>query len=44
MDTDTIVSGILALLVAERDGADGRMTERILADVGRAAGRGSARR
>lgn len=34
MHTDTILNGILALLVADRDGADGRPTERILADAG----------
>ena len=34
MQTDTILNGILALLVAERDGRGGRPTERILADAG----------
>lgn len=34
MQTDTILNGILALLVAQRDGADERPTERILADAG----------
>lgn len=31
---ETILTGILALLVAERDGATDRPTERILADAG----------
>jgi hypothetical protein len=34
MQTDTILNGILALLVAERDGTSARPTERILADAG----------
>ena len=34
MQTDAILNGILALLVAERDGTKGRTTERILADAG----------
>jgi len=34
MQTETILNGILALLVAERDGSAGRSTERILADAG----------
>jgi hypothetical protein len=34
MQTDTILNGILALLVAQRDGVAGRPTERILADAG----------
>jgi hypothetical protein len=34
MQTETILNGILALLVAERDGTTGRPTERILADAG----------
>ena len=34
MQTDTILNGILALLVAQRDGDAGRPTERILADAG----------
>ena len=34
MQTDTILNAILALLVAERDGAGERPTERILADAG----------
>lgn len=34
MQTDTILTGILALLVAERDGATDRPTERILAGAG----------
>jgi hypothetical protein len=34
MQTDTILNGILALLVSQRDGADERPTERILADAG----------
>jgi hypothetical protein len=34
MQTETILNGILALLVAERDGARERRTERILADAG----------
>jgi hypothetical protein len=34
MQTETILTGILALLVAERDGAKERATERILADAG----------
>jgi hypothetical protein len=34
MQTETILNGILALLVAMRDGARERPTERILADAG----------
>jgi hypothetical protein len=34
MRTETILNGILALLVAERDGSGGRPTERILAGAG----------
>jgi hypothetical protein len=34
MQTDTILNGILALLVAQRDGSDGRPTARVLADAG----------
>jgi hypothetical protein len=34
MQTDTILNGMLALLVAQRDGTDGRPTERILAAAG----------
>jgi hypothetical protein len=34
MQTDTILKGILALLVAERDGSGGRSTARLLADAG----------
>jgi hypothetical protein len=34
MQTDTILNGILALLVAERDRSGGRPTERILAEAG----------
>jgi hypothetical protein len=34
MQTDTILNGILALLVAERDRAGARPTERILAEAG----------
>jgi hypothetical protein len=34
MQTDTILNGILALMIAERDGAGGRPTERILAEAG----------
>jgi hypothetical protein len=34
MQTDTILNGILALLVAQRDGDAGRPTERILVDAG----------
>ena len=34
MQTETILNGIPALLVAERDGTTGRPTERILADAG----------
>jgi hypothetical protein len=34
MQTDTILNGILALLVAERDGTSWRPTERLLAQAG----------
>jgi len=34
MQTDTILNGILAVLIAERDGPGGRPTERILAEAG----------
>jgi hypothetical protein len=34
MQTDTILNGILAVLIAERDGSEGRPTERILAEAG----------
>lgn len=34
MAMETTLNGILALLVAARDGADGRPTERILAEAG----------
>jgi hypothetical protein len=34
MQTDTILNGILALLVAQRDGRTDRPTERLLADAG----------
>jgi hypothetical protein len=34
MQTDTILNGILALLVADRDRSDGRSTTRILAEAG----------
>jgi len=34
MQTDTILNGILALLVAQRDGSDRRPTARILAEAG----------
>lgn len=34
MQTDTILSGILGLLVADRDETDLRSTARILADAG----------
>jgi|1186.fasta_scaffold970569_1 hypothetical protein len=34
MRTDTILNGILAVLVAERDGLGGRPTERILSEAG----------
>ena len=34
MQTETILNGILALLVAQREAADARPTERILADAG----------
>jgi len=34
MQTETTLNGILALLVAQRDGADARSTERILAGAG----------
>ena len=34
MQTDTILNGILAVLIAQRDGPGGRPTERILAEAG----------
>jgi hypothetical protein len=34
MQTETILNGILAVLVAERDRSDSRPTERILAQAG----------
>jgi hypothetical protein len=34
MQTETILNGILALLVAQREEADARPTERILTDAG----------
>ena len=34
MKTETLLNGILALLVAEREGVAQRPTERILADAG----------
>ena len=37
MQTDTILHGILAVLIAERDGPGGRPTERILAEAGLSA-------
>lgn len=34
MQTDTILNGILAVLIAERDGPGRRPTERVLAEAG----------